>query len=525
MSGLLLGLSWPVNGFAPLIFIALVPILLVRTYILKNPGLFSRGAIVLYSYVTFLIFNLITTWWVSYSTIVGSLLAFLLNTLFMALVFGLAHIVDKQIMKGKTGFFMLIFFFVGFEYLHMNWVLSWSWLNLGNVFSENPNWVQWYEFTGVLGGSVWVFTINLIIQQAVLRWVNNERKIRFSIVSLFIAIALVGIPVAYSYYLKNKVLKPDSSINVLLIQPNIEPYLEAYALSSSQLVENILDLAERNIDSTTELVICPETSINRTMWEENIEGYSAIKEIRAFIETHTHIGFLLGASTSRLHIDGEVLLSSARSFYDNPNKYYYNYNTALFIEKDVAIDFYHKAKLVPGVERMPLAKLLKPIEKAFDLGGTTGSLGVSTEPKLFSPKSETFVAPIICYESIYGEFVGGFMQGLPSFIAVITNDAWWSNSPGHRQHFSYARLRAIESRRYVVRAANTGVSGVINDKGEVISASKFYDKTTIKASIPIYSTWTYYAQNGDYIGRIATFLAVLLIFIFLSSFLRRKQIN
>jgi len=526
LSGLLLGISWPVNGFAPLIFVALVPILLVRTYILQNPNLFSRGAIVLYSYVTFLIFNLYTTWWVAYSTIVGAILAFFLNTLFMALAFGLAHIVDKRIMRGKTGFFILIFFFVSFEYLHMNWELTWSWLNLGNVFSEYPNLVQWYEITGVLGGSIWVIGINLIIQQAVLRWVNNERKFQYSIVPLFIAIAIVAIPVAYSYHLKSKVLKPDNSINVLLVQPNIEPYNEAYELTSSQLVENILTLTEQNMDSNTDLVICPESSINRTVWEENIEQYPAIEMLRTFLKEHKNISILMGASTRRMVREGEVVKAYARSFIDDTSKHYYNYNTALFIENNKPIEFYHKAKLVPGVERMPFAALLKPVEKyAIDLGGTTGSLGVSTEPKLFSPKAETYVAPIICYESIYGEFVGGFMQGLPSFIAVITNDAWWYNSPGHRQHFSYARLRAIETRRYVVRAANTGISGVINAKGEVLAASKFYDKTAIKANIPIYSTWTYYAKNGDYLGRISTFLVALLLLISLSSFLRRKQVK
>ena len=524
LSGLLLGISWPVNGFAPLIFVALVPILLVRTYILQNPNLFSRGAIVLYSYVTFLIFNLYTTWWVAYSTIVGALLAFLLNTLFMALTFGLAHIVDKRIMKGKTGFFILMFFFVSFEYLHMNWELTWSWLNLGNVFSEYPNWVQWYEFTGVLGGSLWVIAINLIFQQAVLRWVNNDRKFQYSIVPLFIAIAFVAIPVAFSYHLKNKVLKTNSSINVLLVQPNIEPYEEAYELTSNQLVENILTLTRQNVDSNIELVICPESSINNTMWEENIEQYPAIKMLRNFIKEHKNISFLMGASTRRMVRKGEVVKAYARSFIDDTSKHYYNYNTALFIENNKPIEFYHKAKLVPGVERMPFAALLKPVEKyAIDLGGTTGSLGVSTEPKLFSPKPKTYVAPIICYESIYGEFVGSFIQGLPSFIAVITNDAWWYNSPGHRQHFSYARLRAIESRRYVVRAANTGISGVINAKGEVLKASKFYDKTAIKANIPIYSVWTYYAKNGDYLGRISAFLVALLMLMSLSSFLRRKQ--
>ncbi len=525
LSGLLLGMSWPVNGFAPLAFIALIPMLLIRTYILQNPTLFSRGAMVLYSYVTFLVFNLFTTWWVAYSTLVGGVLAFLLNSFFMALVFGLAHIVDSRIMKGKTGFFILIFFFISFEYLHMNWELTWSWLNLGNVFSEYPNFVQWYEYTGVLGGSIWVITINLIIQQAILRWIKYDRKIQYSIVPLFTALFLIVVPLMFSSYLSDRIQKQQSSINVLLIQPNIEPYEEAYELTSGQLVDNILNISKKYIDTNTELIICPESSINRTMWEESIEQYPAIKKLRNFIKKHKNVSILIGASTRRMLRQGEEVKAYARSFSDEPDKYYYNYNSALFLQNNKPIEFYHKAKLVPGVERMPFAALLKPVEKyAIDLGGTTGSLGISTKPKLFSPRPDVNVAPIICYESIYGEFVGNFVKEQPSFISVITNDAWWYNSPGHKQHFSYARLRAIETRRYVVRAANTGISGVINEKGEVLETSKFYDKTAIKANIPIYTAWTYYAKNGDYLGRISIFIVVLLILMSLSSFLRRKEL-
>jgi apolipoprotein N-acyltransferase len=156
------------------------------------------------------------------------------------------------------------------------------------------------------------------------------------------------------------------------------------------------------------------------------------------------------------------------------------------------------------------------------LGGTTGSLGVSTEPVLFNINGSASVAPIICYESIYGELVGSFFDKRNSFIAVITNDAWWLDTPGYKQHFSYGRLRAIESRKTVVRSANTGVSGVINAKGEVLQHTNFYERTAVKAQIALNNTQTYYSKAGDYLGRLSLFMVALILLVLISRSMRKK---
>jgi len=187
------------------------------------------------------------------------------------------------------------------------------------------------------------------------------------------------------------------------------------------------------------------------------------------------------------------------------------------------MQFYHKAKLVPGVERLPFAAYLKPIQKfAIDLGGTTGSLGTSDEPMTFDFGNNRRVAPIICYESIYGELVGKFSSYGSGFITVITNDAWWYSSPGYRQHFSYARLRAIENNQYVVRAANTGTTGVIDNKGNVLIATEFYTRTAVNTKIPLNNTPTYYAINGNYLARFSLFMVGLMFVIAFSKRLRKE---
>ena len=117
-----------------------------------------------------------------------------------------------------------------------------------------------------------------------------------------------------------------------------------------------------------------------------------------------------------------------------------------------------------------------------DLGGTTVSKGVQhpSDRKLFKHSNKDLkTVPIVCYETIYGEYVANYVDLSANFITIITNDAWWFDSPGHRHLVSYARLRAIENRRYVVRSANSGVSTIINEVGEYKAKLPFDDKGTL----------------------------------------------
>ena len=140
------------------------------------------------------------------------------------------------------------------------------------------------------------------------------------------------------------------------------------------------------------------------------------------------------------------------------------------------IQFYHKSKLVPGTEQLPFVTVLPFLERlaiSLDENSASGTLGKNATAKALGV-SNSKVAPIICYESIYGDYVSEYVKDGASWLAVITNDAWWNNTPGHKQHFSYAKLRAIEQRKWVVRSANTGISGFIDPLGNSTMRSGWY---------------------------------------------------
>ena len=134
----------------------------------------------------------------------------------------------------------------------------------------------------------------------------------------------------------------------------------------------------------------------------------------------------------------------------------------------------------------------------------------------------TKIAPVICYESVFGEYITSYVQKGAQLIFIITNDGWWKNTPGYKQHMSFARLRAVETRRSIARSANTGISCYINQRGDVMQPTKWWVEASVKGKLNINSTITFYVKYGDYIARISLFSSILLLMIMLSERFRRK---
>jgi apolipoprotein N-acyltransferase len=227
-----------------------------------------------------------------------------------------------------------------------------------------------------------------------------------------------------------------------------------------------------------------------------------------------------GASSYRHYKKWETPSPTARKNRQG-NYFYDSYNTALQLDTTELVQYSHKSKLVPGVERMPTwAGFLE--KYAIDLGGMTGSLGRDTIQHVFENHySGMKIAPSICYESVYGEYMGEFVKKGAQLIFIITNDGWWRDTPGHRQHCSYARLRAIESRRSIARSANTGISCFVNQRGDMFQATKYWEPAAIKQTINANTELTFYTLHGDYIARICNWL--LLQFLAVALWLKAKD--
>ncbi len=161
---------------------------------------------------------------------------------------------------------------------------------------------------------------------------------------------------------------------------------------------------------------------------------------------------------------------------------------------------------------------------SINLGGTSGSLGIDNNPIAFSSETKAKrIATIICYESVFGEYLNGFVRGGAEAVFVLTNDGWWGDTSGYLQHLRLSQIRAIETERSVSRSANTGISCFINRKGEKLQATEFGKKTVIRAKVNTNNELTYYSRSGNYIGRIALFLAILGILYTIVDRLKREK--
>ena len=521
LSGLALGLAWPTNGFTLLIFISLIPLLYLEQLIRNDFNDRKAIRIFCYSYLSFLIWNLITTWWLYNSTIYGMLFANFCNSLFYSIIFLLFYWVKSR-MPLRSAYIFFSCCWLAFEKLHLTWDFSWSWLNLGNVFSEKTNWIQWYEYTGTFGGSLWVLILNIWIYEIIKS--SNFKKLNFSIKKTIGPILFIVIPIIFSIYLSRQIKYKGEKIQVVIMQPNIDPYNSKYQISNISSLENFIKDSKAFISNKTSYVINPETFFAEGYGEELSKFKSSIlhKEIQKILYNYPNLEFITGIQFFNKYYQEKPPSLTANLVREN--LWLEFYNSALSEQFEKEFEVYHKSKLVVGVENMPFKNFLKPLlgDVLINLGGTVSSRVTQNNRSVFNQNSlSKKIAPIICYESIFGEFVTGFTKKGANFFAILTNDAWWGKTPGHRQLLSYSRLRAIENRRDIVRSANTGISAIINARGEIIKKTKYNTKAVLVGEISPRSELTFYSIYGDLIGRWAIFISGILMLIAISGRLKK----
>lgn len=464
----------------------------------------KRARFFLFSYIAMLIWNTGTTWWIWNSTAPGAVGAIIANSFLMCLPLMGYHILKNNYGQ-KAGWVALIAFWLGFEYIHLDWQLSWPWLTLGNVFATHTDWIQWYEYTGVSGGSLWVLLTNISIY-TFLKEKNIIAKYKPAIAVLLVLV----LPIVLSLTIKPKTTPLSASQNVVIVQPNIDPYSEKFDVAStSNQIQKLITLSETNMDTNTRLVVWPETALPVAVWQDKVMQNAYYKPVFDFANRHPDIALETGIETIKNYGRDKATKTARKD--ESSGNYYDVFNAAISIKANQPLQFYNKSKLVPGVETLPDFLLwLGAIFEKF--GGTAGGYGHDKEASAFKKNGNPYVtAPIICYESIYGDYTTSYIRKGANLLSIMTNDGWWGNTAGHKQHLQYARLRAVETRKWVARSANTGISAVISNTGEIVESRKWNEAAAIKFSIPVVEGETFYVKNGSLIFRLAVFLMIALL--------------
>jgi apolipoprotein N-acyltransferase len=507
LSGVLLALGFPDLLPLPfLLFVAWIPLLLVERD-LRTAGARTR-ALLPYALTSFYLWNVIATFWVTNTAFVAGIFAVVVNSGLMLIPFLLFSYTRRTL--PKLGYWPLIAYWFCFEYLHLHWDLTWPWLNLGNAFATTPRLVQWYEYTGTFGGGLWIFLVNFALLQVWDRYRNREALSK----AVGSAALLLLLPIGASL-IRYHTYDPyqGETVQVSLIQPNLEPHYQKFALPDRQILERFVDLSRAALaaapaDRPTDYLVFPETSFG-PLDENRLAQATAIERLRAEFGDRPQLYLLTGLSTYRFLAPDEPRPPIARELpsRNGPPRYYTTANSGAQVRLATGeIQLYHKGKLVPGAENFPFRRIfffMAPVVKS--LGGSVGFERDSVRRVFTGPAQ---AAPVICYESIFGEYFTEYVRNGAEVAFVMTNDGWWDNTPGHRQHTQYARLRAIETRRAIARAANVGNCAFINQRGDLLSKTEYGEMGFLDGTMHRNDALTFYARRGDLLARVGLLAAL-----------------
>lgn len=522
--GILAGLAWTGWCSGLILLVALVPFFIIENYLFENPGRFTPNAFFIYLLPGMFIFSIFGIGWMRIASMVGAISVIAGLSFLMSFTLWLAHSV--RLRAGNiSGFLSLVTFWLGYEFISLNISIVSPWLNLGNGLSKDIAFIQWYEVTGTAGGSIWILFSNLFLA---LFLVNSLKPKGRSVIYLTIWLLAIILPSAVSItrYLTIKQNTKDGE-EVLIVQPNIDPYTEKFTIPFDDQLRKVIALAETEITDKTMWVVTPETTVDDPVNLDDLNSDKYITTIRELIGRYPNATVVAGLVTYKSYPPStEAPTVSARRI-DASGTYYDHFNSALKIDTGKTIEVYKKSKLVPGIEMQFSTGPGRLISRILpSLGGTRWGYGIQNERSCFTQQVTTKkIAPVICYESVFGEFVAEYVKNGANSLFIITNDGWWKNTNGYSQHLSYASIRAIETRRPVVRAGNTGVSCIIDIRGNRIAETKWWTIDVLKGEIFPEESITPYVKYGDFLLRFGTFLSVLIILIVFITLPLRKKIS
>ncbi len=508
LSILLLSIGFPdiLLPFPFLLFLGFIPLLIVEQEISETKGLRPGFTFWKYAFLTFLGWNIITTFWVANTAISAGVFAIVANSLLMTLPMALFHHTKRRI--PQLGLAAFIAYWISWEFFHLNWELTWPWLTLGNGFAEWPALVQWYEYSGVFGGTLWLLLGNVLGFRIYQMHLKKEPLRGLAIQ----AGALLILPIALSLYLFYSYEEKGRPVEVVVVQPNYEPHYVKFSVPNSVQVDQMIRLTDSLIRPQTRYVVWPEAVIQNYEIERP-RSHPAIREVEQHYQDHPGLNLLIGISAYEILANDDQTSRHKRVYVTRTGDTlsYESSNIAVQLTiGETEIPVYKKSKLVPGVEIFPFQDVLWIFKPIVDkVGGTTAGLASQNDRTAFaSPFGR--VGTLICYESVFGEFVTGYVRSGAEALFVMTNDGWWDDTPGHRQHMRFASLRAIETRRAIGRAANTGISAFLDQRG-IIREQIAYNRTgAARQSMLFNDQITFYVRWGNIIARVAAFLAAIL---------------
>jgi apolipoprotein N-acyltransferase len=524
MGGILSGLAWTGWCSGLILLIAFVPFFLIENYVFENPKRFTPNAFFIFILPGFVIFSIISLAWMRVASITGAICVIMGLSFLMSFTTWMAHIVRLRA-GNLAGFISIITLWLTYEFISLNVNIISPWINLGNGLSKDILFIQWYEVTGTAGGSLWILSSNLFLTIILIKSLTKKRSNTFYIM---IWLSIIIIPSAisiYRYYTIEQNYQKGSE--VVIVQPNTDPYTEKFTIPFEDQLKKVITMANSKITDKTDWVITPETTIDDPANLDDLANDKYVKMIKVIAIQHPGINVVTGLVTYRLYPPMKDPPTVSARRIDASGLFYDHFNSAVQIDSGKSFGIYHKSKLVPGIEMQFSNGPGRFITRILPyLGGTKWGYGLQKDRIYFEHSATSMkIGPVICYESVFGKFVTEYVKKGAEALFIITNDGWWKNTNGYKQHLYFASLRAIETRRPVARAANTGVSCIIDIRGKRNVETVWWTKALIKGIIYPETRITTYVKYGDYLLWISVIISGIILFIVFIGIPLRKKFN
>jgi len=403
--------------------------------------------------------------------------------LYLALYFGLfgLFISTFNFKLSTLNFLVIPSAWVLLEYARSHLFTGFPWALLAYSQYLNLPAIQIADITGAWGVSFLVMLVNALIYS----FTANRLPFTVFLKKYFVFILCIIVALIYGYYktYNLQLTTYNSRTKISVIQGNIPQELKWEEDAQDDIVKKYLSISRQAIKDGPDLIIWPEASLP-TILEEEPEFF----EIARWFARKSKMPLLLGSATKR------------DSLY---------YNSALLVsEKGALLNRYDKLHLVPYGEYIPLRKFFPFLDVVVPIG----DFASGEECTVFETQDKFSV--LICFEDVFPELSRNFVKRGADFLVNITNDAWFGETSSPYQHLSASVFRAVENRRNLVRAANTGVSAFIAPSGEILSSVKdkrgkdiFIDGFKTQ-EIGISRNSSFYTRHGDFFI-IACFLFAL----------------
>ena len=512
-TGVLLGIAATPSQWFYLSFIAFIPLLIASEYVLsyKRPLLAFAGQVLL----TLVVFYFWVGFWVLQTANLGFLLA-------LTLVLPFAILIPFYILLKKKGnWFAAIYFIAAWlaaEMIQSYFELGTPFFNLGNNLGANVKLIQWYEFTGAAGGTLWILAVNFLIYSFVKSFKSGKKQL---VQKGAVLAAVLCVPIIISTIIYHTYKEKGTTSEVLVIHPSTDNTDVKYRLNIYELMDIYLGIMLPELTENTEYVVLPETAITNAGWVKDFNRNLVFNHFFDKTESYPNLKLITGAIVYE-EIPNVNSIKNYKKipgirYSENYKTWYYTYNTALQLERNQPVQMRVKEGLVPYQEYAPyplVVPRLSPVGIDFQFSRRRINRSV------FNSANNLKTAAIICYEVVFSRIhYNAARKGAQAFFITL-NEGWYEEDRVPQQFLQLSAIRAVENRRSVAHSSNMGISAIINQRGQVIDKTESKTADFLRHNIKMNRKVTFAARMGNYIERLALMVTIGIIVYGLFTFIK-----